>query len=395
MDQNQSGFQKFPKGFLFGAATSAHQIEGGNFNSDWYAWEKEGNHIANNDTSEVAADSWNKWREDIELLKKTNQNAYRFSIEWAKIEPEEGKFDQTAIEHYRDILTELKKNNITPLVGLHHFTNPQWLDKIGGFTNKKSIKFFMRYATKAIDELGDLSNLWATFNEPKVYILKGNVEAEWYPGKRNLVKAYKIYKNINRAHKETYCAIKKLGNYQVGIVQNISAYIPKRSSFLNNMFVRIAKYFDTTIFIKPIVKYIDFLGINYYMKFELQAKKPFISRPGTLKNDYGWNINQEGIYQIITENTKWNKPIYLTENGIADAEDKYRAQFITEALNNIAKSIKNGADVKGYFYWSLLDNFEWAAGYTMKFGLADINRKLRPSAEVYKHLIQKYSADSK
>ena len=136
MDQNQSGSQKFPKGFLFGSATSAFQTEGFNFNTDWYEWEKTGA-TTDGKTDHPAADSWHKWPEDIELLKQTNQNAYRFGVEWARIEPEEGKFDEDAIEHYRQILQTLKKDNITSMVTLHHFTLPLWLSKKGGFLNKR------------------------------------------------------------------------------------------------------------------------------------------------------------------------------------------------------------------------------------------------------------------
>ena len=382
---------KFLKSFLFGSATSAYQTEGQSNLTDWHDWELVPGHIVDNSNSMIAADSWNKWQDDIKILKETHQNAYRFSIEWAKIEPIEGKFDQTAINHYRDILTELKKQNITALVTLHHFTNPAWLGKIGGFANPESIKYFTRYATKIIKELGDLTELWTTFNETKVLIMKGNLQTEWFPGKFNPWRAFKMYKNMIKAHNSAYVAIKKLGNYKVGIVQNISAYAPKKPGFLNNILVNIARYFDTAIFIKPTVKYMDFLGINYYMKFALQAKVPFLSHPNTLKNDYGWSINQEGLYQVIMENTKWGKPIYITENGVADEKDLIRPDFIKQALENIDQAITGGAPVEGYFYWSLLDNFEFASGYTMKFGLATIDRKIRPSAFVYRDLIDKVS----
>lgn len=393
MDQNHPGLVKFPNGFLFGSATSAHQIEGGNFNSDWYAWEKEGGHITNNDTSEVSADSWNKWREDIELLKQTNQNAYRFSIEWAKIEPEEGKFDQGAIDHYRKILQELKRNNVKSMVTLWHFTIPLWLAKIGGFTNKKSIKFFSRYAEKIAVEYGGLIDFFVTLNEPMVYILKGYIQTVWPPAQKSWFKSYKVYRTLVKCHNRAYKIMKQFTEKPIGIVENIGAFAPLKNNFTNRTAVNLAKYFDAVIFIKPVLKNIDFLGINYYQKFYIQAKKPFSSQKSDLQNDYGWVVNQEGLYQVIMENKKWGKPIYLTENGIADETDKYRGQFIKEALHNISKSIEDGADVRGYFYWSLLDNFEWAAGYTMKFGLADINRNLRPSAQVYADLIKKYSSD--
>lgn len=391
MAQNQSGFKKFPKGFLFGSATSAHQIEGGNFNSDWYAWEKAGN-TADKLTSHPAANSWHKWREDINLLKLTHQNAYRFSIEWAKIEPAEGQFDETAIDHYRQILQELRKNNITAMITLHHFTLPLWLDKKGGFINSKSVFYFTRYAQKMAEEFKDLVDLWATFNEPKVLILKGYIQGEWPPNKRNIFRAIAVWYNLKKAHIDAYRVMKKIVTSPIGIVENISAYEKANDNFLTNLMIRIARYFDTTIFVKPIIKSADFLGINFYMKFVIDGFRHYMPQNAP-QNDFGWAINQEGLYQVIKENSRWGKPIYITENGLADEHDKYRGKFIEDALDNILKSISDGADVRGYFYWSLLDNFEWASGYTMKFGLADINRKLRPSAFRYADLIKKHSSD--
>jgi len=382
---------KFPKGFLFGSATSAHQTEGGNTNSDWYKWEQTPGNIQDGSTSLVAADSWNKWREDIKLLKETGQNAYRFSVEWARIEPKEGKFDQKAIDHYKEILTELKKNNITSMVTLHHFTNPLWLAGIGGFTNSKSARYFTRYALKIAEELGEPIDLLATFNEPKVYILKGYIQKEWYPAEKNYFQAFLAWKNITKAHNLAYKEIKKMSNLPVGIVQNISAYEANKPSIINNLLVLFAKFIDNDIFMIPLKNNFDFLGINYYMKFKIQLTKPHVSWASTLKNDYGWSISQEGLYQVIMENIHWKKPIYITENGVADEKDTIRPEFINQALENLLKAIKNNADIRGYFYWSLLDNFEWASGYSMKFGLATIDRKLRHSAKVYKELIDKYS----
>lgn len=383
--------QKLPKNFLFGSATSAHQIEGGNFDSDWYAWEKKGL-TADKYTSHPAANSWNLWQKDIELLKETNQNAYRLSIEWAKIEPEEGNFSQEAIEHYRKIFEVLKKSNITVMATLHHFTIPLWLAKKGGFANKKSISYFTRYALKMIGEYKNLVDLWATFNEPKVLILKGYIQGEWPPCQRNFYQAIQVWKNLKNAHISAYLAGKKITKKPIGIVENISAYEKANNSVLTNLAVRIARFFDTTIFIKPIIKYSDFLGINYYMKFIIDGFGHYMPKNAP-KNDFGWSINQEGLHQVIMENSIYAKPIYITENGIADNKDKFRSQFIADALTNIQKAIADGADVRGYFYWSLLDNFEWAAGYSQKFGLFTIDRKIKQSAKDYAELIKKSKTD--
>jgi len=391
MDQNPNGLPKFPKGFLFGSATSAFQTEGYNFNTDWHEWEKTGA-TTDHMTDHPAADSWHKWSEDIELLKQTHQNAYRFGVEWARIEPEEGKFDLEAVNHYRNILVELKKNKITPMVTLHHFTLPLWLAKKNGVLNSKFPYYFARYAEKVVSEIGALADLWTTINEPKVYILDGIIRGKFPPNQKNYWKAFWARKNLINAHILAYHSIKKINKkIQVGINQNLTTYEPVKNTFLNRILTRIVRFVDADIFITPTNKFTDFLGINYYRKYLIQAKKPFAAEAGSIKNEYGWNINQEGIYQLIKENIKWQKSIYITENGVPDEFDKIRAEFIGQALENIQKTINDGADIRGYFYWSLLDNFELSEGYIMKFGLADINRNLRPSAFVYKKLIDGYT----
>lgn len=403
MDQNQNGLKDpvktsfnrigFPKGFLFGSATSAFQTEGYDFNTDWHEWEKTGA-TTDHMTDHPAADSWHKWPEDIELLKKTNQNAYRFGVEWARIEPEEGKFDETAIDHYRQILAKLKENNITSMVTLHHFTLPLWLAKKGGVINKRFPFYFACYAKKVISQIGGLADFWTTINEPKVYVLDGIIRGKFPPNEKSYWKAYLARKNLIKAHIRAYKLIKKIDqNIQVGINQNLTAYVPVGNNIFNKFMTRIARFVDADIFIRPTNKFTDFLGINYYRKYQMQAKRPIAQEEGSIKNEYGWSINQEGLYQVIKENMKWGKPIYITENGCADEDDNIRPEFIRQALEYIRKAINEGADVRGYFYWSLLDNFELAEGYIMKFGLADINRNLRPSARVYADLIKKYSSD--
>lgn len=401
MDQNQNGLKdpvktsfngtRFPKGFLFGSATSAFQTEGYDFNTDWHEWEKTGA-TTDHMTDHPAADSWHKWPEDIELLNKTHQNAYRFSVEWARIEPEEGKFDEAAVDHYRQILLELKKNNITSMVTLHHFTLPLWLAKKGGVINKRFPFYFARYAEKVISQIGNLSEFWTTINEPKIYVFDGMIRGKFPPNEKNYFKAFRAYKNLAKAHILAYKKIKKYDqNIQVGVNQNITAYEPLKSTFLNRLAIRIIRYFDPNIFIRSTNKYTDFLGINYYTKVKIQVRKPFVTQSSTLQNEYGWSINQEGLYQVIKENVHWGKPIFITENGVPDAFDKIRPEFIRQAFRYINQAINDGVDIRGYFYWSLLDNFELAEGYIVKFGLADINRNLRPSAQVYADLIKKYS----
>ena len=201
--------------------------------------------------------------------------------------------------------------------------------------------------------------------------------------------------NLIKAHIKAYRLIKKINNdIQIGINQNLTAYQPVSNSALDKIMTRIVRYFDADVFIKPTNKYSDFLGLNYYRKYRIQFKKPTSLNTDAPQNDLGWQINQEGLYQLIKENTKWGKPIYITENGVADAQDQYRPQFIRDAFANLEKALDDKLPIKGYFHWSLLDNFELSEGYTQKFGLHTIDRQPRPSAQVYAALIKKYQQDN-
>jgi len=382
---------KYPKNFLFGSSTAAHQIEGGNFNSDWHQWEKVPGNIADGANSDVAADSWNLWRKDIQLLKKTSQNAYRFSIEWAKIEPQKGVFDYNAINHYREILLELRENNIKSMVTLFHFVLPKWISDIGGFMNKKTVDHFGSYCELMAKELGELVDFWVTINEPQTYALCGYVQGMWCPGKKNFFAGLKIGGILNKAHIIAYKKIRSVVTTPVGISENIAIFEPLYDNIVDRLFTRYINHLATFSFIAPISKYIDFLGINYYYKVNLQYKKPqfhFISKK---KTDMGWSIHQEGLYDVIMKNLIWRKPIYITENGVADENDRHRAKFLKDAFYYVQKAIQKGADVRGYFHWTLMDNFEWAEGYNAKFGLFTIDRAPRASAYLYRDLINKYS----
>lgn len=384
---------KFPSHFLFGSATSAHQIEGGNTNSDWYKFELIPGHIRNGDTSLVACNSWHKYKEDIELLKKSNQNAYRFSVEWAKIEPEENRWDKKAIEHYRDELQLLKNNHISPMVTLFHFTLPKWVAKKDGFTNSANIKYFVRFCTKMVEECGDLVDLWATLNEPNVYVLKGYIEGLWCPGEKNRLKAFKCWCNFIKAHNQAYTAMHKIkSDIKIGPVISTMAFAPARNKTLDKIVVWIARQFSYELMFRFMIKHSDWIGLNYYIKTTMQAKKPLIAPDDSEKNDYGWYVHPEGIYQTIKENSKWGKPIYITENGLADDDDSHRPTFLEDTFKWLEKALQDELPLRGYFHWSLLDNFEWASGYQMKFGLHTIDRKPRPSAKKYSELIKQYSA---
>lgn len=382
----------YSKNFLFGSATSSHQIEGGNTNSDWYAWEKMPGRIWDGETS-LKGDSWQNYEKDVELLKNTNQNAYRLSIEWAKIEPKYGEFDLEAINHYRDQFQLLKKNNIKIMVTLFHFTLPKWFADEGGFEKSQNICKFVHFAKRMISEYGDLVDFWATLNEPNVYILKGYIEGKWCPGKKNYPLAIKTWLNFISAHNEAYLAMKSVKpKAQIGPVLSVMAFKPLNDNPINKLFAWFSRQFSYDLFTRLVIKNSDFIGLNYYIQTTIGLKTKSLNLEKIVKSDYQWEVHPEGLYRICKEQSKWGKPIYITENGTADADDKIRPQFIIDHLASLEKAIDEGVDVRGYFHWSLIDNFEWAAGYKMKFGLHTIDRKPRKSAQIYADLIKKYQS---
>ncbi|MBU1045771.1 glycoside hydrolase family 1 protein [Patescibacteria group bacterium] len=378
---------KFPDNFLWGSATSAYQVEGGNKLSDWEINPPKRGH----GPAGLACDHYNRFEPDFDLLKKLNQNAHRFSIEWAKIEPRQGEFDKIEIEHYRRVLSALKQRGIKTMVTLHHFTLPQWLAEIGGFANNKSIEYFTRYAAKLFGEYQDLIDFWATINEPMVFAGQGYLAKRWLPQKRNIFLYIRVVNNLIRAHQSVYRLFKTFGRDKVlvGIVKHNTYFEPSKN-LLDRFIVGLPDWWQNRYFLNKIKNHCDFIGLNYYFHFKIKF-------PGLIRNenkkvsDMGWELYPEGIYYLLKELKRYNKPVYITENGLADAGDKNREWYIREVLRNVHWATQEGIDVRGYFYWSLMDNFEWADGFGPRFGLIEIDystleRKPRPSAYFYSEI---------
>ncbi|HYE22382.1 MAG TPA: glycoside hydrolase family 1 protein [Verrucomicrobiae bacterium] len=383
---------QLPGGFLLGAASAAHQVEGSNMNSDWWRHEQEGKLPV----SGAAVDHYNRYEEDFKIAKQIGLNAFRISIEWSRVEPVEGKWDPVAIEHYRKVLKKMKEQGLTRMVTLHHFTLPQWLADQGGFETTKGSEALARFAWFLAQNLGDEIDLWCTFNEPGVYSTLGYIVGNWPPfKKKKFILCYRVYQNMIKAHKAAYAAIKQvLPNAQIGIANNCSYYEAADNSWLTKTGIKIAKYFNNIYFYAKISDQQDFIGINYYfyknLSIGLRGIK-FVNKEKP-KSDMGWIINPEGIYHLLIDLKRFGKPIYVTENGIANARDDMRKDFIKQHLHWISQAIADGSDVRGYFYWSLTDTFEWQDGYDRFFGLVEVNRetqerKIRPSAQIFKELI--------
>jgi beta-glucosidase len=370
---------KFSKDFLWGTSTSAYQVEGGIENSDWSQEFPAGK----------ACDHYNLYEKDFKLLKKLNQNAFRLSIEWSRIEPEPGKFNKKEIEHYRKVLSSLKKKKTKVMLTLHHFTTPWWLVEIGEWENSDVVFYFSRFAKRVFTEYFDFVDFWQTINEPLIYASLGYLEGIWPPETKSFIAFLRVINNQIVCHKEVFKNFHKLKpEVKVGIAKSNVYFEPfNLKSILDRFNAWINRYFWNEFFLNRIRNHLDFIGLNYYfhqrIKFPAQNKNE-----NKVVSDVGWEIYPKGIYHALKELKKYNLPIYITENGLADAKDELRKDFIKDHLSWIHKAIQEDIDVKGYFHWSLLDNFEWEKGFEPRFGLVeidykDLKRKPRPSSKFY------------
>ncbi len=370
--------KQFPEGFLWGAATAAYQVEGGIENCDWAVAAERGRVPK----AGMASDHYYQFETDFDIAKELGHNAHRFSIEWARIEPQEGQFDHYEIRHYRNVLQALKARGLTPFVTLWHFTLPDWFEKAGGFANKNAPTIFARYCLYVLRNLHEDVTFVQTINEPMVWVSNGYLKGNWPPFKRSLIKYWQVIKNMIRSHNLVYALLKKeFPHLQIGIAKQQMDFISDEK-WWSRVRADFARKFWNHRFLKGIQNYQDFIGVNFYQTVFFGA------HPTLPKTEMGWDIRPEGIYKVLLELRPYGKPIYITENGIADAEDKNRAAFIHDHLSFVQKAIVDGIDVRGYFHWSLLDNFEWSFGFAKRFGLLEVDydtmkRKVRKSAKEY------------
>ncbi|ASJ07291.1 glycoside hydrolase family 1 protein [Thermococcus pacificus] len=402
---------KFPEGFLFGTATAAHQIEGENRWNDWWYYEQIGKLPYK---SGKACNHWEKYEEDIGLMAELGYNAYRFSIEWSRIFPEEGRLNEDALNRYTEILELLRRKGIEPNVTLHHFTSPLWFMKKGGFLREENLKYWEKYVETVADILKGVK-LVATFNEPMVYVMMGYLTAYWPPFVKSAFKAFKVAANLLKAHAIAYETLH--GSFNVGIVKNVPVMLPASDSERDRKAAQKADNLFNWNFMDAIwsgnfrgafksyrvpESDVDFIGINYYtaaevrhswnpLKFFFDARDAEI---GDRKTQMGWSVYPEGIYRVISKMAGYKKPMYITENGIATLDDEWRKEFIVQHLQYVHKAISEGYDVRGYFYWSLMDNYEWREGFEPRFGLIEVDydtfeRKPRESAYLYGEIAKK------
>ena len=419
----------FPKSFRFSVATAAHQIEGQNSNSDWWAWELQPGRIKNGDRSTIATDSRAHFAEDIQNMKFLGTDVYRLSVEWAKIEPAENVFNESVLQDYVDQMDELLLAGIEPMVTLYHFTLPLWVSKKGGWDWNGITPAFQRFTEKVAKTIGNRVRLWVTLNEPMSIIAAGYITHVFPPGKNDLRTIALPMENMVRAHAASYHTLHRVldgpdSKVSVGLAHHLRVFDPYRPSHLLDQYA--TKKFDSIFnwaipealitgklkfnlplvvkanaFIPDAIGTQDFFGLNYYSRdlvaFELFSKDPLkrILKPGAPVTDLDWEIYPEGMKRLLHSIDKLfpKMPIWITENGLADQSDQKRFQFLKDHLRVLSEVIQSGLDVRGYCHWTLNDNFEWAEGYSAQFGLFKLEpdtlkRIPRESAKQYAALIR-------
>ncbi|MFO0920288.1 MAG: family 1 glycosylhydrolase [Candidatus Saccharimonadales bacterium] len=418
MNSNKRDSRIFPKNFFWGASTASHQVEGGNVNQ-WSQWElahakelaqtahqrlswlqnwhaiKQHAEDPNNYVSGRGVDHYRCYEKDFDIITELNMNSFRFGVEWSRIEPEEGVWDEKEIKHYKRYISELRKRKIEPFLNIWHWTYPTWFDEKGGFKKRQNIKYFERFVSKVAEELCSDVNYVITLNEPNVYASFSYATGEWPPQEKSWVSTFFVYMNLVIAHKRAYNILKRYkSTLQVGVAAQLANIQAKRPhSFLDSIATKWMRYFWNWWFLYRIKNQQDFIGFNYYFTDYytglLKRENPHVPI-----SDLGWYMEPEGLYPLLIRIwSKYKKPIFVTENGLADENDNYRRWWIEETIIAMERAISEGVDLQGYFHWSLLDNFEWKYGYWPKFGLVEVDRKdmsrhIRPSAKWFAQKIK-------
>ncbi len=411
----------FPQGFLLGAATAAHQLDGGDGLSDWSRFEEEPGRIARGERSGRATGHRDRVAEDVRLLTELGASAYRLSLEWARLAPEEGRIDEDEWERARAEIALLRAGGITPMVTLLHFALPAWLAARGGLVAPDFVERFAAFAGEAARRLGGEVPLWGTINEPNVQIVSGYVEGRWPPGKRSPREAGRAFAAALRGHAAAVHAVRAVVPLaRVGPVVALVGFEPaSRWSLLDWTAARLAAAAFDWAFLESIrtghIRFpfpgaglarepapellgtADWIGVNsdtrQRLRFSLRARTRVAQVPGPgEKSDLGWEIDPASFLGLLRETwRRYRLPIIVTENGIADAADVHRPAYLRSHVHAVAHAIAEGVPVGGYFHWSLIDNFEWAEGFAPRFGLyevdyATLERKPRGSVKVFREI---------
>ena len=400
---------QFPANFLWGAATSSYQVEGFNAYNDWWAWEQS---LGKGLASGAACRHYELFNEDFDLARSLHHNAHRFSIEWSRIEPREGEILAHEVEHYRQVVLALKARGISPIVTLHHFTNPQWFMKLGGWGKKENLRYFLRFVERIVSALAPDVHTWLTVNEPLVYVYYSYLRGEWPPQIKSVRSAKLVRDNFIRGHICAYQIIqalyrkKNLPAPSISIAHHMRYFSPCAPTLKNTLGVWLRDREVNFTFIEHLLRAhtLDFIGVNYYTRElvdvsgwgirQLYSESCSKNHHPVKKNDLGWDIYPEGLYELLRRLKRYNLPILITENGICTHDDNLRWEYIREHIKAVHRALQEAVQVKGYLYWSLLDNFEWDKGFGPRFGLVEMDyatcaRKVRQSAKRFAEVCQR------
>lgn len=418
----------FPRGFLWGTATSSHQVEGDNTNNDWWQWEQEPGHILRGDRSGGACGWWSgRWKDDLDRAADGGQNAHRLSIEWSRIEPHPAVWDEEALNHYGEILRGARARCLQPMVTLHHFTNPGWVAERGGWANPDIIPLFERYTRKVVERLNEWVNLWITINEPTVYTYLGFVEGSWPPGRKHFATARRVLSHMIRAHAAAYNAIHDIqAETSVGLAHHLRVFKPfKRNHPVQRWMARTKHRVFNLAFpealrsgvlrllfsherIPEAVGTQDFFGLNYYTTDYSRSRLIEPANESSYLYPHAVDVDPSGFIanepEAMWEALKWahsyELPMYITENGTTDEQDDFRRRYLAAHLHQLWLAANFNWKIRGYFHWSLVDNFEWERGWTQKWGLWGLNpatqeRTKRASVDFYAEICKTNTLSSK
>lgn len=420
---------RMPDGFLWGAATAAHQNEGSNTASNWSAWEQKPGRIFEGQRSGLAANWWDleTAAADFDRAAGMGLNTLRVSVEWSRIEPEPGVFAAAALRRYGEMIALLRERGLRPMVTLHHFTDPLWLVRLGGWENPLIGDYFARFTERVVDALGDRVNLWCTVNEPIVYAYSGFLNGNFPPGVKQLKRALTVLRNMLMAHSRAYRTIHRIQNDAVaGLAHHMRYFLPndprsaldRRAAALYDQVAnrstldavtegKLGPLLGVGQVVTQLIDTSDYIGLNYYSTAHVtfDPKQPgLLFMKQTFRPDLGLfertadgrpfgEIYPEGMYLALKKLQAYGKPVYITEHGVPDRDDSYRPHVLVTYLAEVWRAMQEGVDVRGYYHWTLVDNFEWAEGWNLRFGLIELDpatgeRTPRTSAAIYGRIAQ-------
>jgi beta-glucosidase len=373
---------QFPSEFSWGTSTSAYQIEGGNTNTDWWRYERaDGTHAV--EVCGDACDSWNRYEEDLDILASLGLNSFRLSVEWARIEPERGVFSEEALSHYRQVLEACHQRGITPVVTLHHFTLPLWVADEGGFESPEIVSLMKNYASHVGEALGELIGIACTINEPNIVALMGYLIGLFPPQVTSWERFVSVNETLRACHVAMRDALREgPGTYPIGLPLSLHEWeaLPGFEERLRTFREEVEDKYLLSLTGD------DYVGVQCYTKFIL-GPDGVVTNPEGEVTDMGYLFWPQCVdYTVRRAVELANIPVIVTENGIGTADDHQRIRYLEEALAGVRQLLNDGLDVRGYFQWSLLDNFEWTYGYRPKFGIVEVDRTtfartLKPSAQ--------------